>query len=451
MKHIRRGLAGAAAIGLVVTGAAAWAVPPVESEPFGFTADDCAGTDPFALPGMTFDVAADFAATVDGDDDVNVGDEVEVAFVSQNPVILPTFGDGQARFTVFGEELIGTIEAGTPADGAAVASVSQEVPADAAGSVIEARLDGFDGPDGLSCTTPAGSGAVSLYVNRAPEAADDEAVVRVDGDVIVDVLANDDATWDSGTVLSNPPTPDELAGQDDLSEVPLGERADAVTIVDGPERGTAEVLDDGRIAYEPEGGFRGDDLLTYRLTDNDGASDTAELELWVDDPRIQTLEIEPSAEPFVVGVPVTFTVFGIDQFGDAEDITAGVEIAVWDEDEELPWVEGAMVTFEAVGTFELFVGDPSSETIAWFTVEVLAEAPGNGDDDGGEPGEPSPTPPPAGEPGLGEPGAETPSGSGPLPGVGGPQAAWLGLGLLLAAAGACVLAKGRGRGLNLVS
>jgi hypothetical protein len=127
----------------------------------------------------------------------------------------------------------------------------------------------------VDCAISDGVGAVRLYVNAPPVPADDAASTDSGTAVVIDVLANDDASWDSGTISSSSPTPEEVAAQDDLAQAPAGLRASALSVTSGPDHGSAAVDPTGTITYTPDADFSGTDSFTYSLTDNDGATAAA--------------------------------------------------------------------------------------------------------------------------------------------------------------------------------
>jgi LPXTG-motif cell wall-anchored protein len=136
----------------------------------------------------------------------------------------------------------------------------------------------------MDCSIPAGDGLVGLYVNRAPMLVDDSVSTQPASPVTIDVLANDDATWDSGTISSSYPTATELAAQDDVAHVPAGSLATALAVVAHPSNGAVAIGPDGHITYTPNSGFIGTDSFVYSLTDNDGASSEAAVTIEVAGP-----------------------------------------------------------------------------------------------------------------------------------------------------------------------
>jgi len=93
---------------------------------------------------------------------------------------------------------------------------------------------------------------VTITVYASPIAEDDLAETEANIPVEIDILANDsdsDGTIDSGTV----------------------------TIINPPLNGTVFINSDGSVTYTPALDFIGDDFFTYKVCDNDGLCDTAEV------------------------------------------------------------------------------------------------------------------------------------------------------------------------------
>jgi hypothetical protein len=92
------------------------------------------------------------------------------------------------------------------------------------------------------------------WVSILPVAVPDSAVVEEDSPVVVPVLANDSGLEDGGITVS---------------------------ILEAPGHGSAVAGADGRITYTPHLDYSGPDRLTYRVTDIDGESATAMLNVTV--------------------------------------------------------------------------------------------------------------------------------------------------------------------------
>ena len=93
-----------------------------------------------------------------------------------------------------------------------------------------------------------------VNVNEAPEAADDEAVTDEDEALTVDVLAND-----------TDPDGDDLR----------------VESVSAPAHGTTRVASDGGVTYTPAANYHGVDRFTYVVSDPDGLTAEAAVEVTV--------------------------------------------------------------------------------------------------------------------------------------------------------------------------
>jgi hypothetical protein len=104
--------------------------------------------------------------------------------------------------------------------------------------------------------TLADGGTVSEPSNTAPVANDDSATTDVDTSLTLDVLAND--SDDDGDTL-------------DISS--LGD----------PTNGTVVENTDGTLTYTPNAGFSGSDGFTYTVSDGNGGSDTANVNVTVND------------------------------------------------------------------------------------------------------------------------------------------------------------------------
>jgi hypothetical protein len=91
-------------------------------------------------------------------------------------------------------------------------------------------------------------------VSVLPSAAADAAGVEEDSTVSVDVLANDSGLADGGITVS---------------------------VIDGPDHGSATVGADGRITYSPQANYNGPDVVVYQVSDVDGDLASAALTLTV--------------------------------------------------------------------------------------------------------------------------------------------------------------------------
>lgn len=98
--------------------------------------------------------------------------------------------------------------------------------------------------------------APSQVINQTPIANNDAAVTAAGQTVVIDILANDNDT-----------------------------DADALVIeqVDEAAHGTVSVRADGKVSYTPEADFTGLERFGYAITDGDGGTDTARVEITVND------------------------------------------------------------------------------------------------------------------------------------------------------------------------
>lgn len=410
---------------LLVFGGAAWAAPPVDSAFFVYGPTQCAGGG-FVNEEPAVLTRTGFEATADQDHDVAAGETVTVSpglrpgstAVARDNLMVLSFGDESV--TLQPEDF--SIGSGPDVFVPPGSAASFTVPVGAAGTVLSARLDRWEGrftnPTGdfaFRCATDPGDGVVGLYVNRPPVAAADEASTDAITPVAVDVLANDDASWDSGTIESSFPSDEELAAQDDLREVPPEFRHAALAIVAEPEHGMATITAEGLIEYTPYEDFTGVDTVGYALTDNDGARDVAALTVTVEAPVVATIEIETSSDEVDEGESVELTVTGFNALGrEIGEVTDEVD----------------------------FVSDVATGVVGSVVVEVIPGAEPGVPVDPGEPVDEEPVgvegPVAAG------PDARGPVASGgPLPEAGGADRAWWAIGVGLVVAGGLGVTFGR--------
>ena len=164
---------------------------------------------------------------------------------------------------------------------------------------------GFSGTDSFTYQLEDGNSALSAVAtvtvtstvpNQPPGANDDSAQTSEDQLVTIDVLAND---IDSDGILNS----------------------SSVSITAQPGQGTASVDPaDGRIFYQPNTNYNGDDVLTYQVSDNSGGTATAKVHL-----RINPVDDAPTATSQGVTVAedssVNFTLSGADAEGSTIEYT----------------------------------------------------------------------------------------------------------------------------------
>ena len=137
------------------------------------------------------------------------------------------------------------------------------------------------------------------FVNHAPQASNDSAVIDEDTSKVINVRANDsDANGDTLTVSMNT----------------------------GPSHGIAVVLSNGSIRYTPNENYNGNDSFTYRISDGNGGSDTARVNITVnavnDDPNAQD---DSSATES--GRAVTVNVLANDNDIDGDSLSVSLDAA----------------------------------------------------------------------------------------------------------------------------
>ena len=181
-------------------------------------------------------------------------------------------------------------------------------------SVTDAT-DGSNGvtvlnPDGTVTYTPSSgfSGSDSFtYVIGDGKGGSDSATVTVEVQPVLPVntapdARNDVATTDENSVV----TIDVLANDDDVDGDPLN-----VTGVGAAAHGAAILNSNGTISYTPAADYSGSDSFTYSVSDGNGGTDSAQVEV-----EIRAL----GGLPTISGTGGADRIFGTD---DAEEIHAG--------------------------------------------------------------------------------------------------------------------------------
>lgn len=169
-------------------------------------------------------------------------------------------------------------------------------PANGFVSVVNSRIeyladDDFVGEDSFTYTVRDENGnmstaTVTLTVeapaNNPPTATDDSFVIEADsGEQVFDVLENDSTLPDADETKS----------------------IEAITVA--PVSGTAVISSDGlTILYTPADGFAGTDTLEYRMSDGNGASDTATVTVTVTEVNVEPVAVD---DFYAIGTPGTQT------------------------------------------------------------------------------------------------------------------------------------------------
>ncbi len=159
----------------------------------------------------------------------------------------------------------------------------------------DAGLDGGDDPPSVDQDTATVT--VNLLEDLIPDAVDDEADTQQSQTVFIDVLENDT----------------------------LGNAANVVTIETAPANGSATVEADNRIRYFPNFQFFGPDSFEYRLTDANGDTDVATVNVGVFfTSGMVSIDIMPGKEinniNLQAGGRLTVAILSVGEFFDAPAI-----------------------------------------------------------------------------------------------------------------------------------
>ena len=187
--------------------------------------------------------------------DVDAGDTLSYTATLANGDPLPTWLTFNAATRTF---------SGTPANGDVGA--------------ITVRVTATDGSSAAISSTFTLS---VLNTNDAPVAANDAVTTDMETAIVINVLANDS----------------DVDADDALR----------VTAVESPAHGTVRIEADGRIYYEPEFGFSGQDAFRYTVTDRNGATAIGTVQVTVLETRSpvpvnSTAPLSPTSAP----APTTF-------------------------------------------------------------------------------------------------------------------------------------------------
>ncbi len=134
-------------------------------------------------------------------------------------------------------------------------SVESKINAIKSGVDVKSTLDGKVSTSGRVNTFTAVKSLDSSSTNHNPVANTDSSIAEYETKIIIDVLANDsDTDGDTLTIKS----------------------------ITQPKNGSVEIID-GKIEYTPNSGFSGDDIFNYTITDGNGANDSANVTVTVNE------------------------------------------------------------------------------------------------------------------------------------------------------------------------
>ncbi len=184
----------------------------------------------------------------------------------------------------------------------------------------------YNGPDGFTFSVAdligSNSGSFSITVtpvNDDPDAVNDSANVNEDSvDNVIDVLAND---------LISPDTAETLTVQS----------------VGSASNGTA-TLDAGSVKYTPNAGYVGSDSFTYTISDDNGGTDTATVNVTVSNTNDAPNAV---ADAYSVNEDATLSIAAPGVLGNDTDADGDTMTAVLDTD-----VSNGILTLSGDGSFD---------------------------------------------------------------------------------------------------
>ncbi|MFB6272541.1 MAG: Ig-like domain-containing protein [Salinibacter sp.] len=163
-------------------------------------------------------------------------------------------------------------------DGDSLSYEIVEAPSHGTASVNAGKLRyqpaaGFSGADSFTYRADDGVATSTASVTAAATSRDATVSVTVASDNDPPSASNDTATTQEDTAV----TIDVLSNDSDPDGDPL--TVDGVT---SPDHGTASVTADDTITYDPTPNFHGSDSFSYTIRDDDGATDTATVDVTVE-------------------------------------------------------------------------------------------------------------------------------------------------------------------------
>jgi len=208
---------------------------------------------------ITGDAGNDVAYGGDGDDSITGGTGNDVIYGDAGNDILSGGNDRDIIHAGAGD----TVDGGAGGDDYDILDLTGQGPfyltnvtPDSNGNGINGTVvfvDASGNPTGETLTFTEIEKVVGEEVNRGPDAVDDTATVDEDGSVVINVLGND--TDPDGDTLT-------------------------VTSATSPN-GTVTINPDGTLTFEPNDNFSGDTTITYTVSDGNGGTDTATVNVHV--------------------------------------------------------------------------------------------------------------------------------------------------------------------------
>ncbi|MEH6522759.1 Ig-like domain-containing protein [Sulfitobacter sp.] len=225
--------------------------------------------------------------TVENVNDAPVAEDDCVATELNTPVTIPVLANDS---DVDGDDL--SVTTATSPDGS--------VAINADGTIEFTPNDGFTGDAEINYTISDGNGGVASAIAKVsvgetsepPVAADDTATTDEDTPVTIDVLTND-----------SDPDGDPLE----------------VIEATSPD-GSVTINDDGTLEFTPNADFNGPATITYTITDGNGGTDTAVVDVTVTPVNDGPLAEDDNAET-LLDTPITVSVLDNDSDPEGDDLT----------------------------------------------------------------------------------------------------------------------------------
>ncbi len=211
-------------------------------------------------------------------------------------------------------------------------------------------------------------------VNDPPNAVDDDATTDEDKDLVVDVLDNDEIAPDTGETLTIQSVQDA--------------------------RHSMVSIDDGKVLYKPDANYYGDDSFTYTISDGNGGTDTATVNVTVDSVNDNPVGVADSYQgaigntrfsvqvsnlggtgPVVTAPQGSLDVINNDTDADNSDHDASVQDTLTADTAPIETASGGSVTMNADGSFVYLPGpgfEGTGQNADSFTYTVKDDKGGTG-------------------------------------------------------------------------
>lgn len=200
--------------------------------------------------------------------------------------------------------------------------------------------------------------------------------------ITVDAVPNQgpDAVDDSNSTVEDQSVSGSVAGNDSDAD------GDTLTfyVADGPSNGSLTFDVDGSYTYTPDPGFSGQDSFTYDVSDGNGGSDTATVQIAVDAAPNQGPDAVDDSNSTIEAQSVSGTVSGNDSDADGDSLTFSIAggpsngFLSFNQDGSYTYTPNAGFTGQDSFTYDVSDGNGGSDT-ATVTISV-DPAPNQGPD-----------------------------------------------------------------------